>query len=516
MQNRSGLAVSQAPALGTAKRDAFSSLPELNHTGETVRVLIVEDESADVELELLALRNGGFDASADVIQTPEEFTNQVRKASYDVILADYKLPGWNGMESVEILRREGLDVPVVLVSGALGELRAVECIKQGASDYVLKDHLARLPESVRRAVYEKKLRKQNKDTQEELAPSNQELEQFAYVASHDLQEPLRMVATYTQLLAERYRGKLDGDADKYIHYAVDGALRMQALIQDVLAYSRAGRQVAELDSTDCNVLVDVAAENLEAAIRESRAKVSHDSLPAILADRSQLLQVFQNLIGNAIKFHGAGAGIHFHTLPAEAQHHLQRIQEGTKRMGLPVDDLLNLARVGRRDLSVRVVALKSIVEEVIAELEPDCKGRQVEWKIGDLPSVEGDSGLIRQIFQNLLSNSLKFSRLRSQAIIEVGEKRQDEVSVLFVRDNGVGFNMKYADKLFGVFQRFHHLEDFEGTGVGLAIVQRIVQKHGGDIWAEAELDKGATFYFTLRVSGKIEFKTKVAAAGDKA
>ena len=205
-----------------------------------------------------------------------------------------------------------------------------------------------------------------------------------------------------------------------------------------------------------------------------------------------------------------------HTLPAEAQHHLQRIQEGTKRMGLLVDDLLNLARVGRRDLSVRVVALKSIVEEVIAELEPDCKGRQVEWKIGDLPSVEGDSGLIRQIFQNLLSNSLKFSRLRSQAIIEVGEKRQDEVSVLFVRDNGVGFNMKYADKLFGVFQRFHHLEDFEGTGVGLAIVQRIVQKHGGDIWAEAELDKGATFYFTLRVSGKIEFKTKVAAAGDKA
>jgi signal transduction histidine kinase len=270
--------------------------------GFKLKALVVEDEPADVDLMLHALRQGGLEAIWDVAQTAEEFTELVRKNSYDVILADYKLPGWSGMESVEILRREGLDVPVILVSGALGEQTAVECIKQGAADYVLKDHLARLPESVRRAIRETKLREDHKHSQEELARSNQDLEQFAYVASHDLQEPLRMVATYTQLLAERYRGKLDADADKYIHYAVDGALRMQKLVQDLLAFSRVGRQGEARVSTDCNAALKASLVNLEAGIRESGAIVQHAQLPAVIADGSQLVQVFQNLIGNAIKF----------------------------------------------------------------------------------------------------------------------------------------------------------------------------------------------------------------------
>ncbi len=229
----------------------------------------------------------------------------MRKNSYDVILADYKLPNWNGMESVEILRREGLDVPVILVSGALGELTAVECIKQGAADYVLKDHMARLPEAVRRAMREKKLREDHKQSQEELARSNQDLEQFAYVASHDLQEPLRMVATYTQLLAERYRGQLDADADKYIHYAVDGALRMQKLVQDLLAFSRVGRQGVASAEHRLQCRAGGGLKNLEAAIQESGAVVEHAQLPQVIADSSQLAQVFQNLIGNAIKFRGS-------------------------------------------------------------------------------------------------------------------------------------------------------------------------------------------------------------------
>ncbi len=269
-----------------------------------LRVLIVEDEPADVELELRALRQAGLEANAEVAQTEKEFTELVRMNSYDVILADYKLPGWNGMQSVEILRREGLDVPVILVSGALGELTAVECIKQGAADYVLKDHLARLPDSVRRAMRERSLRQENKQGHEELARSNRDLEQFAYVASHDLQEPLRMVATYTQLLAERYRGKLDVDADKYIHYAVDGALRMQKLVQDLLAFSRVGRQGMALESFDCNAVLQASLVNLEAAIQESGVVVEHTQLPHVVADGSLILQVFQNLIGNAIKFRG--------------------------------------------------------------------------------------------------------------------------------------------------------------------------------------------------------------------
>ena len=200
-------------------------------------------------------------------------------------------------------------------------------------------------------------------------------------------------------------------------------------------------------------------------------------------------------------------------LPPEAQHHLQRVEEGTRRMGMLVDDLLGLARVGRCDLVLQVAGLKSVVDEVITNLMQDADDRQVEWRIGDLPYMECDPALVKQVFQNLLANALKFTRPRSKAVIEVGQIQQDGASIIYVRDNGVGFSMKYADKLFGVFQRLHRTEDFEGTGVGLATVQRIVQKHGGRIWAEAELEKGATFYFTLSKADTVQQKANAAFSG---
>ena len=269
-----------------------------------LRLLMVEDDEADVELNLRALRSGGFEAVADVVQSAEGLLERIRTTTYDLILTDYNLPSWTGMEALELVRQEGLEIPVILVTGALGDVKAVECIKRGAADYILKDHLARLPESVRRALREKNLREEHRKAQQELARSNRDLEQFAYVASHDLQEPLRMVATYTQLLAERYQGKLDESADKYIHYAVDGALRMQRLVHDLLAFSRVGQQREEIVFVDCNQLLKIALKNLHAAIQESGARITWERLPEVEGHRSQLTQVFQNLIGNAIKFRG--------------------------------------------------------------------------------------------------------------------------------------------------------------------------------------------------------------------
>ena len=271
---------------------------------QALRVLLVEDDPTDVELVLRALRGGGFQPAVDVAQTEKAFVEHMHRNAYDIVLADYSLPSWNGMATVEVLRHEGLDIPVILVSGFLGEAKAVECIKEGAADYVLKDHLARLPESVRRALAEKKLGEENRLAQQELARSNRDLEQFAYVASHDLQEPLRMVATYAQLLAERYQGKLDENADKYIHYVVDGALRMQTLVQDLLTFSRVGRQGASPALINCQTAVAVALKNLDAAIKESGARIECAQLPTIFAEASQLTQLFQNLIGNGIKFRG--------------------------------------------------------------------------------------------------------------------------------------------------------------------------------------------------------------------
>jgi light-regulated signal transduction histidine kinase (bacteriophytochrome) len=167
-------------------------------------------------------------------------------------------------------------------------------------------------------------------------------------------------------------------------------------------------------------------------------------------------------------------------------------------MGLLVDELLNLAKVGRQSLNLQLVDLAPIAERVIAEFASSHEGRKVEWKLGELPWAHCDANLMKQVFQHLISNAIKYTRLRQRAVIEIGKTEAGGQTSIFVRDNGVGFNMKYVGKLFGVFQRLHRNEDFEGTGVGLATVQRIVQKHSGQVWAEGEIDHGATFYFTLK------------------
>ena len=277
----------------------------------TLKVLLIEDSAVDGELVLNELRRGGFNVTGEVVESAEAFRQRVRETIPDLVLADYNMGHWRAMDALDILRREGLDVPLILMSSTLGDVTAVECIKQGATDYVLKTSLDRLPQSVRRALQETRIRKEIRMAHQELAKkaqelarSNAELEQFAYVAAHDLQEPLRMVANYTRLLAEHYHGKLDDQADKFIYYAIDGAARMQTLIQDLMTYSRAGQECG-LKCSDCNEAVKQALGNLQVAIDESGAIVTSDDLPVVMANAGQLRQVFQNLIGNAIKFRSA-------------------------------------------------------------------------------------------------------------------------------------------------------------------------------------------------------------------
>ena len=225
---------------------------------------------------------------------------------------------------------------------------------------------------------------------EELKRSNSELEQFAYVASHDLQEPLRMVSSYMALMKRRYEGTLDSDADDFIGFAVDGANRMQTLINDLLTYSRVGTRGKPLTPIDCTSVLEQVLMNLEVAIDESGAVVTHDPLPTVMADDSQLAQVFQNLIGNAIKFRG------------EEPPHIH----------------------------------------IAAEQKSD------EW-------------------------------------------------VFSVADNGIGIDPESFDRIFEIFQRLHGRDEYSGTGIGLAVCKKIVERHGGRMWVESEPGKGATFYFTI-------------------
>ena len=233
----------------------------------------------------------------------------------------------------------------------------------------------------------------------DLQRSNAELEQFAYVTSHDLQEPLRMITSYIQIIEEDYKGKLDADADQYIAFAVEGAKRMHTLINDLLAYSRVGTRGEPFMPVIVSNVLSAAAANLEVAIEESHAVVTHDRLPTVLGDESQLIQLFQNLLGNAIKF-----------------------------------------------------------------------------------------------------------RSDATPMIHIGVEEAKDEWVFSVRDNGIGIDMKYAERIFVVFQRLHAREDYPGTGVGLAVVKKIVERHRGRIWVESEPAKGSTFFFTLPKGGIVEYE----------
>ena len=186
----------------------------------------------------------------------------------------------------------------------------------------------------------------------------------------------------------------------------------------------------------------------------------------------------------------------------KAAHYLRTIAASSSRMATLIDDLLELSRTGRAPLEMRTVPLAVLVDEVLLDLRPDFARRKIEWRVGTLPTVRADPSLLRVVLQNLLDNAVKYTRREPEAVVEIGALRLDEGdTAIYVRDNGVGFDMRYADRLFGVFQRLHRAEDFEGTGVGLATARRVVHRHGGRIWGQGEPGRGACFYFTVEPAG---------------
>lgn len=361
------------------------------------RILIVDDEAAQMQALCTTLQDHGYETRG--FTEAKTALEALQRDEFDLLLADLTMPGMNGIALLQAAQQIDRDLVGIIMTGEGTITSAVEAIKTGALDYILKPFkLSVILPVLARALAVRDLRMANaklersiRERTAELEAANKELEAFAQSVSHDLRSPLTVIIGTAELLLDE-----------------------------------------------------------------------HTAYP-----------------------------------PAKTQQLVRNIMTSAERMARLINDLLRLSRLGRQPLAKSPVNIRALVLEVLDELQKEQGDRRVQVEIGDLPDGVGDPALLKQVFTNLLSNAFKFTRGREKPVVVVSCHCHAGENVYSVCDNGAGFDMRQANELFGAFQRFHSAEQFEGTGVGLSIVHRIIQRHGGRIWAEAEPGKGARFQFSL-------------------
>ena len=494
-----------------------------------MRILIVDDSPYDAELVRMALKDYDefhFDHAANI----EEFIALYQPEKYTAIISDYALPGVDTIDLLEQVRLKEPLIPFIFVSGTIGEEIAVELLKMGATDYVLKNNTDKLPLSLKRALEEKESRLLQKKKDEELRFSENLLNAVdqAVIATdlngsiiywNDAAEKIygwsasevrglniinilspevsreQAVEIMKQLSnGQSWQGEYlvqrkDGStflafvSDYPVLDARNNLIAFMGVSNDITEKKQAENRIKELNETLEERVLERTAELSEAnkSLEAFNSMVSHD-----LRSPARAVTSFASIIQQE---HGS-------TLKPEVKELFGYIEDSGNRMNAIINDLLKLAKYGQEKLKLETVDMGRIVNGIWLNISRN-SAHNATLELAELCSVNADMSLIQQVIANLLSNAIKYSSKTEKPVVRVWCEQTEESITFYFKDNGAGFDMKNYNRLFGAFQRLHNARDFEGTGVGLTLVKRIIEKHGGTVGADAKVGEGATFYFSL-------------------